>query len=118
MVKTVKVEALIGPLLKEKRNTRDCEGRIGLIRTVPIWFKIVMQMTQQLSPEMGRSRPEARRVKTGQQQSSEAKICGHSLYCEVDAPCPKGGVEPAHFDELRGREDTSIVSCTSGNTRG
>ena len=53
MVKTVKVEALVGPLLKEKRNTRDCEGRIGLIRTVAMWFKIVMQMAQQLSPEMG-----------------------------------------------------------------
>ena len=72
MVKAVEGEALVGSLLKEKRNTRDCQGRIGLIRTVPIWSKIIMQMTQQLSPELGRSRPEARRIRTGQQQSAEA----------------------------------------------
>ena len=53
MVQTVKVEALVGPLLKENRTTRDCESRIGVIRTVAMWFKIVMQMTQQLCLVMG-----------------------------------------------------------------
>ena len=46
----IKVKAQVGPLFQEKPYARDCEGRIGLIRAITMWFKIVMQMTQQHCP--------------------------------------------------------------------